>query len=176
MTTLFWKPPHWGCQWTSSPFTIDEVKYSCAEQWMMAEKARLSKDEASLQKIMKTKSPKMMKAYGRRVAGFNAEAWDAVKEEVVYRGNMAKFGQNPGLLCRLLATKGTIAEASPYDKVWGIGLAAEDRRVADPSKWKGQNLLGKVLMKVRGDLASLPQAGGKKRKQISDFFPPSPPS
>jgi len=46
----------------------------------------------------------------------------------------------------------TLVEASPLDKVWGIGLAVEDSRVHDPKQWQGLNLLGKVLMRVRDEL------------------------
>jgi len=46
-----------------------------------------------------------------------------------------------------------LVEASPLDRVWGIGLAADDPRAADPAGWRGLNLLGFALMEAR-DLLS----------------------
>jgi ribA/ribD-fused uncharacterized protein len=72
---------------------------------------------------------------------------------VVYRGNLAKFEQNADLRALLLATgEHAIVEASPHDRIWGIGLAADDPRATDPSQWQGTNWLGKALMRVREEL------------------------
>ena len=38
---LFWHSPSYFSQWYPSPFVVDGVSYSCAEQFMMAEKTRL---------------------------------------------------------------------------------------------------------------------------------------
>jgi len=58
------------------------------------------------------------------------------------------------LLAYLLATAGRVlVEASPADRVWGIGLAADDRRAGQPSQWRGLNLLGFALMEARERLA-----------------------
>ena len=43
-------------------------------------------------------------------------------------------------------------EASPVDRIWGIGLAAEDARASQPEQWRGLNLLGYALMEVRDRL------------------------
>lgn len=65
-----------------------------------------------------------------------------------------KFRQNYDLKVYLLMTKDSIlAEASPYDRVWGIGLGLRYPERLDYSKWRGENLLGKVLMDVRKQLA-----------------------
>lgn len=77
-----------------------------------------------------------------------------IKEDVVYKGNMAKFTQNEDLRRALLETgDATLAEASPYDAIWGIGRKASERLAQVPEKWKGTNLLGKVLMRVRAELS-----------------------
>lgn len=149
--TFFWNGPF--SQWHSSPFEIDGIKYNCAEQWMMAEKARMFKDDESLKKIMALSSPKEQKAIGRKVVGFNPDEWANVCKHVVYVGNIAKFKQNENLRKVLFGTEGTsLVEASPYDKIWGIGLDESDPRVYDKEQWLGTNWLGEVLDRVRETL------------------------
>jgi ribA/ribD-fused uncharacterized protein len=45
-----------------------------------------------------------------------------------------------------------LVEASPLDRIWGIGLSASDPRAADPEQWLGLNLLGQALMEARSIL------------------------
>ncbi|MFM7927100.1 MAG: NADAR family protein, partial [Pirellula sp.] len=89
-------------------------------------------------------------ALGRKVRGFKDEVWVANARRIVTEGNIAKFSQNEGLKSFLLAT-GTkvLVEASPYDRIWGIGLGAEDPKAKHPTTWQGENLLGFALMDVR---------------------------
>lgn len=150
---FFWKPPNAFGQWTESIFEVDETLYSCAEQFMMAEKARLFGSESIRQQILETDSPREHKRLGREVSGFDQTIWEQNGEEIVFRGNLAKFEQNEELRKELLATGDlTMVEASPYDKIWGIGLRADHRNAVVPEKWKGTNLLGKVLERVREKL------------------------
>ncbi len=150
---LFWKPPASFSQWTPSPFVVDGVTYSCAEQFMMAEKARLFGDAENLAKILRSSSPKTQKALGRKVTNFDAAVWSAKCLDIVVRANVAKFSQNPPLLAALLATgTKTLVEASPLDRVWGIGRRADDPRALDPATWNGTNLLGQALMRAREQL------------------------
>lgn len=150
---LFWQPPAVFGQWTPSPFTVDGARYTCAEQFMMAEKARLFGDEATRAKILATDSPREHKALGRQVAGFVGDTWDRACLEIVVRGNHAKFSQNPAMRAALLATGDKLlVEASPLDKIWGVGLRADDPRIHDRSQWRGTNLLGEALMRVRTGL------------------------
>ena len=132
---------------------VDGVRYNCAEQYMMAEKARTFGDKETLAKILASDKPRIIKKLGREVRGFDSAKWDEVKYGVVVKGNVAKFSQNPELKAFLLST-GTaeLVEASPVDEVWGIGLAEGSPLIRDKSKWEGQNLLGKALMKVRNAL------------------------
>jgi ribA/ribD-fused uncharacterized protein len=117
---------------------------------MMAGKARLFGDEVMMSRILDAPSPGTAKALGRAIHGYNEELWMANRYRIVLEGNIAKFGQNPDLLAYLLSTAGRIlVEASPTDRVWGIGLAADDRRAWQPSQWSGLNLLGFALMDVR---------------------------
>lgn len=84
------------------------------------------------------------------MAGFDEERWAAHRFGVVVAGNLAKFGPHPDLREFLMATGSRVlVEASPRDKIWGIGLAADDERAASPERWPGQNLLGLAFMEVR---------------------------
>lgn len=117
-------------QWHPSKIIIDDVIYSHAEQYMMAEKARLFKDYDTLELIMKSESPREQKRFGRIVKGFDPEIWKQHRFNIVVKGNLAKFGQNPKLKKKLLETGDQIlCEASPYDKIWGIGLCIKDPKV-----------------------------------------------
>ncbi len=136
--------------WASSTFTHDGVKYSHGEQYMMHMKALLFGDAEAAEKIMKAKSPYEQKALGRTVKNFDKSQWDAVCVDVMVAGLCSKFSQNPQFKKALLDTGDTeIVEASPSDRIWGIGLSESDPRALDKNQWRGQNLLGITLMRVR---------------------------
>jgi ribA/ribD-fused uncharacterized protein len=120
---------------------------------MMAKKALAFKDMEAYQEIMATSGPKEQKAIGRRVKNFNAEVWSVISREVVYQANYAKFTQNPHMREELMATGDLeIVEASPEDKIWGIGLHETNPRAWDKSTWQGTNWLGEAIMRVRQTL------------------------
>lgn len=140
-------------QWWLAEFTVDDVKYPSAEHYMMAEKARLFGDSAALGPILEAPTPMAAKRLGRSVRGFDEQRWAAVRFEIVIAANHAKFSQNLALCTFLLETGSQVlVEASPYDRVWGIGLAQADPRVNDPALWQGLNLLGFALMETRRQL------------------------
>jgi ribA/ribD-fused uncharacterized protein len=143
----------WGgefSQWYPSKFEIDGKKYNCAEQWMMEQKALFFGDGKMAKRIMEEKSPNIQKAFGKKVTPFDGEKWMEVCYDIVLKGNIAKFSQNPKLLKVLLDTGDIeIVEASPYDRIWGIGLSENDARAQDKGQWRGMNLLGKVVMDAR---------------------------
>ena len=142
-------------QWFRSPFIIEGIRYETAEQYMMAKKALLAGDLRGYTLIMNEPDPAKCKQLGRQVKGLDTSAWDRWKEEVVYHANLAKFSQNEHARQALLCTGDKIlAEASPYDTIWGIGMEASDPNSTNPAKWKGKNLLGKALMRVRDALKS----------------------
>lgn len=141
-------------QWWRAPFTVDKVVYPTAEHWMMAGKASLFGDEAAAVRIRGASSPKLVKEFGRQVRGFDEARWIAARREIVVAGNLEKFRQNPALAAFLLSTgTSVLVEASPVDRIWGIGLAADDKRSVNPLQWRGDNLLGFALMEVRDRLA-----------------------
>ncbi|MDE6775961.1 MAG: NADAR family protein [Ruminococcus sp.] len=137
-------------QWYDCKFTVDGVEYHTAEQYMMSQKALLFGDEKINTEIMKSGHPNQFKALGRRISGFNEEIWNNNKTAIVIKGNYAKFSQNQELKEFLLNTGNRIlVEASPYDKIWGIGMSANNSGIENPNCWNGENLLGFCLMEVR---------------------------
>lgn len=137
-------------QWWPSPFTVDGVRYATAEHWMMAGKARLFDDPEAEQRAIAAGHPKQAKDAGRRVRGFDEETWQRQRFGLVVEGSVHKFGQDAALREFLLGTNSRVlVEASPMDRIWGIGLAADDERAADPARWRGLNLLGFALMEAR---------------------------
>lgn len=144
---FFWGGPF--SQWYPHKMTINGVEYNCCEQYMMAEKARTFGDAEALEAIMKSSDPKYQKAVGRSVKNFNPHIWEKVAMDVVLRANIAKFSDPE--LKKFLFSFGNeeIVEASPYDKIWGIGMSENDPDVLDKSKWKGTNLLGEAIMQAR---------------------------
>ncbi len=148
---LFWHGPF--SQWHKSNFNIGGVDYNCAEQYMMASKARLFIDVRAEHAIMASKDPEQQKFFGRGVHNFNVDKWNKVCKRIVFEANQAKFSQDEDLKQLLLDTGDRIlVEASPLDKIWGIGLAKEDPLALDQNQWKGTNWLGEVLMQVREHL------------------------
>ncbi|HTU59535.1 MAG TPA: NADAR family protein [Polyangiales bacterium] len=142
-------------QWYPAEFEIDGVRYPTAEHFMMAEKARLFGDAATERSILSADHPGAAKKAGRGVRGFDEATWAAARMDIVIRGNLAKFGQHSALKKFLLDThERVLAEASPTDRVWGIGLEEKDPRAAEPSAWLGLNLLGFALMQVRARLSA----------------------
>ncbi|MFG2846540.1 NADAR family protein [Kitasatospora sp. NPDC048296] len=141
-------------QWWPGRFTVDGVTYASAEHWMMAGKARMFGDEAIEQRVLEARTPAEAKKLGRLVKGFDDQEWTAGRFELVVEGNVAKFSQDEALRDYLLGTGGRVlVEASPVDRIWGIGLAADDIRAERPLEWRGLNLLGFALMEARARLA-----------------------
>ena len=140
-------------QWWVTDFKVGNLTYRSTEHWMMAEKARLFADEATLARILAARSPAEAKKLGREIQGFQPEIWETHKYEIVKTGNWHKFSQNPELRQFLLATNDRVlVEASPVDAIWGIGLAADSPDAENPYRWQGPNLLGFALMEVRDQL------------------------
>jgi ribA/ribD-fused uncharacterized protein len=140
-------------QWTFAEFVIEGITYNSTEQWMMAEKARLFEDDDKLSAILETDDPREQKQLGRNVRGFHKEKWERKARDIVYEGNHAKFSQNAEMREQLIATYPRIlVEASPYDKIWGIGLNAFQASITPPEEWPGLNWLGEILTELREDM------------------------
>lgn len=137
--------------WYPAEFVVDDIRFYHVEQYMMYQKAILFQDLEMAKKIVSKKyTPKYVKSLGRKVKNFDEKMWAEKSIDIVTKGVVNKFIQNPPLLVDLYQTKGTmIAEASPYDKIWGIGLSVSHKNSQDVAKWKGKNLLGKILTCLR---------------------------
>ena len=139
--------------WYLSEFTVDGIKFSSMEQYMMHEKALLFQDQEAAEKILQTDNVAEIKALGRNVQHFDDNIWIKVREEIVYRGVFEKFRQNPELAENLEKTgEEIIAECAVKDRIWGIGLSMKDENRHCIDRWRGQNLLGKILMRVREEI------------------------
>ncbi|MFF7167584.1 NADAR family protein [Streptomyces sp. NPDC008086] len=144
-------------QWWAAPFTVDGVSYATAEHWMMAAKARLFGDAEAERRALEAGHPSEAKKAGRLVRGFDEATWERERFRIVVEGSVHKFGADAALRAFLLRTGDRVlVEASPVDRVWGIGLAAGDDGAGDPQRWRGPNLLGFALMEARERLRAEP--------------------
>lgn len=147
-------------QWWPATFVVDGTTYRSAEQYMMERKAALFGDLDTAARILADDSPAEAKRLGREVRGFDSATWQRHRFAIVERGNAAKFGQDETLAGYLRSTgDAVLVEASPDDRVWGVGRAIDDPAAADPRRWDGENLLGFALMRVRAGLGGSPSGG-----------------
>lgn len=117
---------------------------------MMYHKAKLFQDNEMMEKVMGTQDVKKQKSYGRKVKNFDEKTWDLHKYDVILKGNLLKFLQNSKIKKELIdSSEKTLVEASPYDKIYGVGLKWDNDLILDEKNWKGENLLGKALMETR---------------------------
>jgi len=156
---FFWGKQDIASNWHPAKFEVRGRKFGQAEQYMMYAKACLFNDQEMADKILQETDPAKNKKQGRQVRGFDQAIWDQKADELVKIGLREKFLQNPRMLQWLVSTEGKqLAEASPYDKIWGIGLKANHPDAVTPEKWPGQNRLGKTLEQLRDDLLLKPEA------------------
>lgn len=137
-------------QWFPAQFNVEGIEYFTAEHYMMAQKAKLFNDKEIFAQILQVKHPNEAKQLGRKVRNYDEQIWREKRFDIVVQANFAKFSQYPELKKFLLATKDRIlVEASPVDKIWGVGMAQDHPHIQDPSLWQGLNLLGFALIHVR---------------------------
>ena len=145
----------YGCfsNWYPVTFEVDGITYSSSEQYMMHQKALLFHDEKTAAKILEETDQLTIKRLGREVTPFNGDIWRRNNMSLMKKGLLAKFSQNEDILKELLDTGDAIlAECAPRDTIWGIGLGLSNPKHQDPSCWRGENRLGRVLMQVREEL------------------------
>ncbi len=159
----FWKPTdEYGefSNWYLCPFKYSGITFNSSEQALMWSKAVLFKDTDTASKILKTSNQKDIKQLGREVKNYDDEAWSKIRYSKMVEILYEKFSQNKSLKSKLLSTqRALIYEASPLDKIWGIG--SEDVNVI-----KGENLLGRALMEVRNILLEEDDYNKNKKRGI----------
>ncbi|KAF4983573.1 hypothetical protein FZEAL_1052, partial [Fusarium zealandicum] len=150
-------------QWYNCPFSDDEdakKTYKTAEHYMMHHKALLFNDHAMALKCLGAKHPRDCKSLGRKIKNFDEETWTAHRRKIVRRGNILKFTRAisdegirrgasakrksepvQGSLREMLLATGDreIVEASPFDRIWGIGFRAADADMAREGGAWGEN-------------------------------------
>ncbi|MBL7826737.1 MAG: NADAR family protein [Saprospiraceae bacterium] len=137
-------------QWYPASFEVEGILYPTSEHFMMAHKALLFGDQVVFEQIIHSKTPGEAKDLGRMVSGFVEDVWVSTRYEIVKKANLEKFGQNEILKNYLVQTDQRIlVEASPVDRIWGIGLTKDDPNASNIHAWRGTNLLGFALMEVR---------------------------
>jgi len=137
------------------PIDMDGEKFATVEHYFQAMKAKEFKDDEIYNKVLKTKTPKAAKAIGKKVKNFIQEVWDAKRDEIMEKAVRAKFVQHPELRKELMATGDKlIGEADPRNTYWGIGTSMDLEKAKSPSKWRGQNKMGKILMALRNTFNS----------------------
>ena len=149
----------WGSflsNWIPSDLYLmhDNQLFTNSEQLFMYFKAAYFSDwETAKEIVEKGQIPKIAKDLGRKIKGYNEEEWATVREEMMYKAIMIKFKSSEELKQKLIDTYPKIlVEGTPMDPVWGVMIKWDDDRILDEKNWRGQNLLGKVLMRVRNNL------------------------
>lgn len=139
--------------WYLSDFTVNDIRFTSMEQYMMYQKAMVFGDKEIAAQIMSTTDVGQIKALGRSVSNYNESVWNGMRQILIYKGLLEKFRQNESLLKELQKTGDAIlAECAVQDRIWGIGLSMTDQNRYHMDMWKGQNLLGYALMLVREEL------------------------
>lgn len=146
----FWNGPF--SNWHPAVITdLDNgKKYLNSQQAFMWYKAITFGDLDTAKKIEETPDPRTVKNLGREVKDYNDIQWARIRYDVMRKVNWWKFTQIQAYQEELMSTgEKILVEASPYDLIWGVGLSEDDPLILDEKNWKGQNLLGRVLMEIR---------------------------
>jgi len=133
---------------------LDGIVYPTSEHAFHAMKAKLFDDIETMDKIINCKTPTQAKIFGRKVKNFTQQEWDDVKLKIMKDILIGKFESNPDLLEAFLMFDEDVVfvEASPHDKIWGIGYDSKTAVRVDQNEW-GENNLGKILTELRKELA-----------------------
>lgn len=142
--------------WHPWKFKYEGQNFENSEQAFMWMKAKFFGDEEIAKEILKTPNPRENKLLGRKVKNFDPKVWTKVSFDIMVEVNTEKWRVNP----RQLIDTGTrtLVEASPVDLIWGVGLAPNDPAIENTRNWRGQNLLGLALMKVRNKFTQWDQS------------------
>ena len=155
------------CNEYSCEFTVGKITFSSMTQFLAYKKA-IFVDVRKAQTILSESKTSEIRKYDRKYDRKLKDntAWLKDRYEIMYQGLLEKFRQNKELREKLLLTEDIpLIYCSPRDKDWGIGMSKFNAKRKNSDKWKGDNLLGIILMKVRAQLASK-----EKKVFLKDFL------
>ena len=151
----------WLSNYQRTKFDVEwnGVKYTftSTEQGFMYIKAITFGDNVTAQKILNTDDPNRCRKLGRQVKGYNDAEWAKIRYDVFYTLNWAKYTQDKKLQEKLLDPQfdgKKFVEASPIDKIWGIGYAEDNPNIEFTDMYWGKNYLGRILTNIRKRLKS----------------------
>ena len=133
---------------------FDGFRFPTSEHVFMYIKAKTFNDDEIAEKIKRAPDPKAAKKLGRKVRGFNEEVWKKHRDNAMKTAVQLKFDASSEFRNEILKEKyrnKTFVEASPYDCIWGIGMSMDDPNVNNEHRWRGLNLLGNILTKLRDE-------------------------
>ena len=133
-------------------FAVENQWYHCAEQFIQEKKAIYFNDDCSAKKIMAADTALECKQLARNIRNYDVTKWNAVAGEISYNGILEKFNQNPHLNKVLQSTGDKVLAESCHDKKWGTGIPLYSSEALRNDLWIGENLLGKLLTRVRETL------------------------
>lgn len=157
---FFWSGSPYS-SWYPCEFTVELVlgdfkekfTYSSLNQYFEHTKAIVFEDWGLAKKIMASDNPRRQRKLTKRIGIFSANFWVEHREEILKRGLLSKFQQNPELRKLLVREKCDLfVLADPKDRVWGVGMKAEEAALTTEKDWIGRNLFGKALTEVRDEL------------------------
>ena len=149
----------WGSEFSNfypCEINAEGETFKSSEQYFMWQKANFFRDEVIANAILRADTPRDAKNLGRRVDGYDDEAWSEVRMQAMFNAVYCKFSQNEDLKKKLLSNEYEnkhFVEGSPVDNIWGVGIKFDDPKIADENNWTGENLLGQVLDSVREQLS-----------------------
>ena len=151
----------WLSNYQRTKFDVEwnGVKYTftSTEQGFMYIKAITFGDNVTAQKILNTDDPNRCRKLGRQVKGYNDAEWAKIRYDVFYTLNWAKYTQDKKLQEKLLDPQfdgKKFIEASPIDKIWGIGYGEDNPNIEFTDMYWGKNYLGRILTNIRKRLKS----------------------
>lgn len=132
------------------PIRYKGIKFPTTEHAFMWEKANYFDDKIIANMILDIPHPNGAKSLGREIKNYNDKEWSKVRYDYMLEVNRVKWKMLKDVL--VLTENKIIVEASPTDRIWGVGLSQENPKILDQSNWLGENLLGKVIMQIRDEL------------------------
>lgn len=152
MTIFFYKVQDpYGCfsNFSLHSIALEGLTWPTSEHYYQAQKYRNTLHQSLCEQIRQAPTPEAAAALGRNPAYAIQPNWDNIKPEIMYTAVRTKFLTHEAIQAELLATGDElIVENSPLDAYWGCGADG-----------KGDNQLGKILMRVRQDIRLLIKTG-----------------